>query len=423
MNGSLLRNREMKRLIVAAALLFAGAIVVSLFWMQFVWDGWNREQTRADLAAIGRVSSIDPKAAEELMSLYGKGYTDADFFRGMEIAGALGYIDSLPMAEYREARMSPGRLFLGVSIVFGLLFAAAGAAAWLAFRRIYRTVRDVSAGADHLMRGDFRVRFPDGEEGDLSILGHQFNQLSNRLQLTLHQLDREKERLRQLVSDVSHQVKTPLSSLLLFQELLSDAGLSAEERETLSEKSKGELFRMERLIRSMLTMSRLEAGIIELRMEATDVVDTIAPLLDTWKPQAERKRIDLTLDTSGPPASFRHDPFWLREALGNVIGNAIDFTPEDGSIRVSVRTTEASLSIAVRDSGPGIDPEDLPFLFHRFYQGKSAKRSGRGGTGIGLSLARLIADKHGGRLHAESEPGQGAVFTMTFPLFGPSAEG
>jgi signal transduction histidine kinase len=418
MNGAMLRNREIRRLAVAGLLLLAAAVAASLYIVQAVWNVWHREQLLADTAAIGRLQQSDPKAAEQLLALYSKGYTDEELNRGKEAVAAYGYHDGILPSVYRETGGSPGLMYLGAASILLVFAAAAGAAVWLAFRRVYRTVREVSVGADHLMRGEFGIRFPDGDEGDLPILGHQFNQLSRRLQLTLRQLDLEKERLQQLISDVSHQVKTPLSSLLMFQELLNDPQMTAEDREAITERSKGELFRMERLIASMLTMSRLEAGVIELKPEAADVTDTLRRLATSLSSRLAQKRIVMNLDTGDRPIPFLHDPFWLSEAIGNLLANAIDFTPESGLIDVSVRRTEVSLSIVVKDHGTGIDPDDLPFIFHRFYQGKSARQSGRGGTGIGLALAALIVEKHGGRLHAESEPGRGAAFTMTFPLYG-----
>lgn len=418
MNGAMLRNREMKRLAVAGLLLLAAAIAASLSVVQAVWNVWHREQRLADTAAIGRLQQSDPKAAEQLLALYSKGYTDDELKRGKEAVAAYGYRDGILPSAYRETGGSPVLMHLGAASVIAVFAAVSGTAVWFAFRRVYRTVREVSVGADHLMRGDFGIRFPDGTEGDLPILGHQFNQLSRRFQLTLRQLDREKERLKQLISDISHQVKTPLSSLLMFQELLNDPQMTAEDREEITGRSKGELFRMERLISSMLTMSRLESGVIELKPEAADVSDTLQHLAAPFSSRLVQKRLVLNLDTGDRPAMFPHDPFWLREAVGNLLANAIDFTPEGGRIDVSVRRTEVSLSIVVKDDGTGIEPDDLPFIFQRFYQGKSARQSGRGGTGIGLALAALIVEKHGGRLHAESEPGRGAAFTMTFPLYG-----
>jgi signal transduction histidine kinase len=298
-----------------------------------------------------------------------------------------------------------------------LLYVGAVTTAGCLFHFVYRRIHKVTLAADHLMRGDYSQRFPDEGEGDLFVLGHQFNQLSRRLQLTDEQLRREQDRLRQLISDVSHQFKTPLSSLLLFQEFLSDPGLTDEQRREIQDRSRGELHRMERLIESLLTMSRLEAGELVIRKERTDLVITLEEVLASLNTRLAAKHLIVETDwreTEG--LAFAHDAFWLGEALANVVGNAIDFTPEHGRIRVAAHRSEISLKVIVTDTGIGIDPQDLPFIFQRFYQGKGAHHEGRGGTGIGLALTRLIVERHDGWIQADSVLGQGTVITMLFPF-------
>lgn len=359
MSLNMLRNREFKRLLWMVTLLFLCSIIACTVFIQAFGDYQmterNREQAALNPLSIG---------------------------------------------------------LLGLMLVFFLLTALC---LWFSFRIVYRKVQQVSLAVDHLMRGDYGNRFPDEGEGDLPILGHQFNQLSRRLQLTNDRLHQEQERLKQLISDVSHQFKTPLSSLMLFQELLKEQQMSNEDREQITEKSRLELVRMERLIQSLLTMSRLEAGIIELRIQPANVVETLRSVLDSLESRLKLRELSLHFECAEAMIPFPHDPFWLNEAVRNVLNNAIDFTSEGGHILMCVRKSEVSLQIIVQDSGVGIVADDLPFIFQRFYQGKHARKSGHGGTGIGLSLTWLIVEQHGGWTQADSEPGTGTTITMIFP--------
>lgn len=285
-----------------------------------------------------------------------------------------------------------------------------------AFSLVYEGVRQVSQGADQLMRGEYGIRFKDDDEGDLSILSHQFNQLSVRLQLSMEELNQEQERLKRLISDVSHQFKTPLSSLVLFQELLSDPSASEHERTMLLERNRNELFRMERLIQSLLTMSRLEAGVIEVRPVTADLASTVKECMGSLESIFRQNQLSICLKWGNAPLPLAHDTFWLSEAIRNILHNAIDFTPEYGEITIELQRTEMTLQMTIRDSGIGIDQEDLPYIFQRFYQGKQGRLNGRRGTGVGLALSQLIIEKHGGHIRAESSLGQGTSVVMVFPV-------
>lgn len=317
------------------------------------------------------------------------------------------------------AMMLTAMLFIesktGMIAMLFVLFAGWMVLVCRAFGAVYQGVRQVSQGADQLMRGEYGIRFKDDAEGDLSILGHQFNQLSVRLQLSMEELNQEQERLKRLISDISHQFKTPLSSLVLFQELLSDPSALEHERTVLLERSRNELFRMERLIQSLLTMSRLEAGVIEVRPTVADLVSTVKECMGSLESIFRQKQLSICLKGGIEPLPLAHDPFWLSEAIRNILYNAIDFTPEYGEIIIELLRTEMSLQMTIRDFGVGIDQEDLPYIFQRFYQGKQGLLNGRRGTGVGLALSQLIIEKHGGHIRAESSLGEGTSVVMVFP--------
>jgi len=220
---------------------------------------------------------------------------------------------------------------------------------------------------------------------------------------------REAERARrELTANVAHDLRTPLTTIRLLLEELKPAGPLPAPWERLIQ----ELDRLIRLVNTLLDLARLEAGEWPLAYEALDVrawvqgwVERFAPL---WQARGLAVRLDL-------PEGLRvwADPEWAGRALGNLLENAIQFTPAGGEVRVRAWSEGEWVAVEVADTGPGIPPEDLPRIFERFYRGR--RHRGGGGSGLGLAIARHAVEAHGGRIQAFSEPGRGARFVFTLP--------
>lgn len=261
-------------------------------------------------------------------------------------------------------------------------------------RRIARLAGQIE---DFLVSGEHALEFSVREDS-LAPLHNAAAELENRILLSREQVKDELKRTSALTADISHQLKTPLSSLRLFCELDEGAHLEGQ----LSQ-----IERMEKLIYSLLRLERLCADGYEFSFDEHDVERIVRDAWDSLSPVWPRRR--LTVNGS---VRLRCDEKWLGEAFLNLLKNACEHTGEGGEIRVSLEKTEAMFVAVIEDNGGGVSPKDLPHLFERFYR---AGNKETGGAGIGLSIVQEIIRRHHGDIRAENT-GKGLRFTISIPI-------
>jgi signal transduction histidine kinase len=219
------------------------------------------------------------------------------------------------------------------------------------------------------------------------------------------------------LSTMSHELRTPMNAIIGYAHLLLDglAGpLSAEQAGDVRQIAEG-ADRLLGLIDDLLDLSRIEAGRLELGMEAVDLAGIVGEVLDQLAPLAGRKGLALQEDPSADLPPVVADPMRLRQILLNLVGNAVKFT-EAGAVRVGTRTVPGAVEVEVVDTGIGIAPEALPRIFEEFGQADAGTTRRYGGSGLGLTIARRLAEMQGGTIAVESTPGAGSVFTLTLPI-------
>ena len=259
--------------------------------------------------------------------------------------------------------------------------------------------------------GIYRIEIEENEEGELSRLQNELYKITVMLRESSELAGQQKKALADSVSDISHQLKTPLTSCLVLLDNLSESENMTEEtrRKFLSEIT-GQLTSVSWLVQVLLKLSRLDAGVVELKEEELSVSALIRGAVEKVGLLAEWKQIDIQVMGEEEPF-IKGDRHWLEEALVNLIKNAIEHSPEDSEIRIQVEDNQVYTCIHVRDFGSGISYEDQKHIFERFYRSADA---GEDSVGIGLALAQEIMKRQNGYLTVESEPGQGTVFYMKF---------
>ena len=223
---------------------------------------------------------------------------------------------------------------------------------------------------------------------------------------------REKERVKGLISDISHQTRTPVANIKLYLELLGDEELSQNGQEFL-EKIQGQMEKIDFLMQSMVKMSRIETGILQIRKEDKNLYETIRHAVASVVPEAVQKEIALYVDCE-EEMIIRHDSKWTEEAVYNVLDNALKYTEPGGKIHIQAERQELFVKLSISDTGKGIAPERQAEIFTRFY--REPEVHDKPGVGIGLYLARTIMELQKGYIEVQSEVGRGASFRLYFPV-------
>jgi signal transduction histidine kinase len=291
---------------------------------------------------------------------------------------------------------------------------SAGVAALLALlltlvlsRRILRPIDALTTAARAMERGDLtqRVTMKTGDE--VGELAEAFNSMAESLAQT--------EKLRKnMVSDVAHELRTPLSNIRGYMEAMRD-GVLAPNRETLDSVYE-EAIHLTRLVDDLQELSLAEAGQLKLDRSPTDLADVVDQSVRAAIPRAATKGITLSEEIAEGLPPMEIDPGRVAQILKNLISNAMAYTPEGGRVRVGARKTNGMVELWVSDTGCGVPPEHLPHIFERFYRADPSRARSTGGSGIGLAISRQLVEAHGGKIWADSELGKGSTFRFTLPL-------
>ena len=223
------------------------------------------------------------------------------------------------------------------------------------------------------------------------------------------QSQRDKETIQSLVSDISHQVKTPIANLKMFTGILQNHALTPEQRTEFLGTMEGQINKLDFLMQSLIKMSRLETGTFTLHMEEARLSDTIAQAMSTVWARAEAKQIELSAECD-PAITVQHDPKWTAEAIGNILDNAVKYTPTGGKVAVTVRPWQFYTRVDITDTGIGIPEERYNDVFQRFY--RAPEVAAQEGVGLGLYLANGIVTRQKGYISVRSKVGEGTTFSV-----------
>ncbi len=290
------------------------------------------------------------------------------------------------------------------------LLAALGAVFYSRWRtaRLLARLDEMLAAA---MDGSFtEQRF---DESRLSALESRLAQYLAASSVSAQNLQAQKDQISALVSDISHQTRTPVANLQLYAQLLAEQPLGPEGR-ACAEAIEAQAQKLQSLIEALVKTSRLESGVLALHPAPGELAPMAERAAAQYAPKAASKGLSLTVGPAAGSAVF--DPKWTEEALCNLLDNAVKYTPAGGAVTVSVQAYELFAAVRVRDTGPGIPEDEQAKIFGRFYRAPAAYQTE--GVGIGLYLARQIAAGQGGYLKVESAPGAGSTFSLYLPREG-----
>lgn len=273
----------------------------------------------------------------------------------------------------------------------------------------YKRISVLSEEINRILHGeDASISLNQYSEGELGILQSEIHKMTNRLREQKQRLQDDKVYLADSIADISHQIRTPLTSINLLVSLLYEPGISEERRIKLIHELLGLLSRIDWLITTLLKISKLDAGTVQLKEETITLSELINKSTEPLLVPIELREQTLTVSAEG---EFSGDVSWTCEAIGNIVKNCMEHTEDGGDIDIKARENALYAEIVITDNGSGIDKEDLPHVFERFYKGKNSDGKS---FGIGLALARMIITEQNGTIKAENRASKGAMFTIRF---------
>lgn len=272
----------------------------------------------------------------------------------------------------------------------------------------YQRISSLADDINQVLHGDSSIDFDHYSEGELSILHSEIYKMTVRLREQQQKLINDKKYLADSLADISHQIRTPLTSINLLVERLSASGLTDECRHQLTNELYELLDRIDWLITTLLKISKLDAGTVSFNKETVSLESLIKRSCSPLLIPMELCGQELILRAEG---DFYGDPAWTSEAVGNIVKNCMEHTPDGGRIEINAAETALYSEIVIKDNGTGISPEDLPHIFERFYKGRNSDGKS---FGIGLALSRMIIAGQKGTVKAENRKNAGAMFTLRF---------
>lgn len=300
-------------------------------------------------------------------------------------------------------------------ILVYLLLAVMNLIFYLTTGRLYQILKDLSKIVDQMVDGFLENRpLPDlvkTDDGIVSRIYDKLKKLYGAKMLAMQKTRQETAATHALISDISHQVKTPVANIKIYagilEKRLQDSGCLADLEILEQQADKLDFF-----IQSLMKMSRLEANVISMKIRSHKLLDILASALGTVLPKAEAKQIRLETQSSRD-LIVSADSKWTTEAVYNILDNAVKYTDSGGWVHVTAIPLESYISLEITDNGIGIEPDEIPLIFQRFYRGDAVLE--KEGLGLGLALARKILTLENGTVTAESEIGKGSRFRMMFP--------
>lgn len=390
----MIKNTELKKLIIIQIIIFFFSIILCIVFYNKINKDYSETLINNDANLIGNFLIINPDLEQELLSVVN---STQNYELGQK------FLEENNLLDYREKNYSVNfiTIFLSVLTVFSILIVIN----YYFIRKLYKKIKEIDYDVDKILQGNYEINILDYNEGSLSSLKNNIYKMTVKLRESNELISKEKNNLEELLEDISHQIKTPLTSMYMINDILQKETNSKVRQEFL-DKNEKQINRIEWLVTSLLKMSRLDNGSVKLKKEMTNVDTMLTKAITPILPLIESKNIKVKHEKQN--LKIKIDPDWTSEALLNVIKNACEHTKD--SVTITTSSNPLYTAIEVKDNGEGIDKKDLSHLFERFYRGNHNKES----IGIGLSMSKKIIELQNGTIEVKSHVGKGSTFIVKF---------
>ena len=390
----MIKNTELKKLIIIQIIIFLFSIILCIVFYNKINKDYSETLINNDANLIGNFLIINPDLEQKLLSVVN---STQNYELGQK------FLEENNLLDYREKNYSVNiiTIFLPVLTVFSILIVVN----YYFIRKLYKKIKEIDYDVDKILQGNYEINILDYNEGSISSLKNNIYKMTVKLRESNELILKEKNNLEELLEDISHQIKTPLTSMYMINDILQKETNSKVRQEFL-DKNEKQINRIEWLVTSLLKMSRLDNGSVKLKKEMTNVDTMLTKAITPILPLIESKNIKVKHEKQN--LKIKIDPDWTSEALLNIIKNACEHTKD--SVTITTSSNPLYTAIEVKDNGEGIDKKDLSHLFERFYRGNHNKES----IGIGLSMSKKIIELQNGTIEVKSLVGKGSTFIVKF---------
>ena len=409
---SLFKNKEVKLIIVTSFMSFLVFLSVFLFTTYNWFNNINKKYIDQNTALVGAIIKNNPELEDEIVPIITKGNLDGYYDVGNEVLDKYYYNENLNPIKNPILKGSYSDFKLTIILLWVLFFIVSIILILKIISPIFNNIKRLGERADEMVEGNFNFTELKFEEGDFYVFYNKFIHMGERLENALKDLQDEKLNLKDIINDISHQLKTPLSALIAYNDILKNhENMDIETKSKFIGMTSEQLDRMDWLITTLLKYARIESNAVSYNREVMPLSESIRYAIEPLKVAANDKSqsIELVFNSEG---YYFHDKKWIAEGLSNIIKNAIEHTNIDGKIKITLEETPMSISITISDNGEGIDEREIKNIFKRFYKGKNSINPKS--IGIGLSLSKKIIEAHGGSISVESELKKGTIFNIMF---------
>lgn len=405
-------NKELKKSSAIFLCLMVLFLVMGLFILQNNHRRVKLDYIKTFGVIASRIAELDPQLVHEIIPYITQEPSFSRIQRGQEFLKQYGMTEDLEddLFPYLKTTFK-NNIIIVVStgvILTGIFFFLN----YFQYVFFYKRIRCITLGAKRIIEGDYEIKLNEDQEGDFSKLANAFNSMRKIILGHLDELKKEKRFLVDLIADISHQLKTPLSSLIVYNDIMLHKELLPDQREVFLLKKQDQLERMEWLISSILKLAKLDANSIAFNQQEKSLNKTIDNAISAMESEASLMGVRIIFQQEAE-LIFSHDSLWMEEALINILKNGIEHTSTGGKITISVTENPLFHRVTIEDTGEGIAKEELPKIFQRFYKIQhSAKKSNS--LGIGLALAKSIIEAHDGLIEVQSQINVGTKFNIIF---------
>ena len=405
----ILSNPEIKKYNISIIALFLITIILSIFINILNLNIIKADVIQNNQAIVGNIVSKYPELEKDIVSVITQAKNKENTDLGAKVLQKYNYDSSTNLSQEPIVQNNIYKM-LKINILFiTFVFICLITISFYFFIKIYRDIKDMTDYVYHSSEGREYEMKNKNQEGQIGLLKTEIMKMTTVLKEKVALLHSEKIFLNDTISDISHQLKTPMTSLMLLTDLMYN-DLDKEKKIEFLDRTNAQLSRMDWLIKSMLKLSKLEAKVIDFKTEKVNINELIRRSISPLSVPMELKNISLNIN-GNKEASYIGDIEWSSEALGNIIKNCIEHTKEGGNLDISYEENPIYSEIVIKDNGEGIDKDDIPNIFKRFYKGKNSKSDS---VGIGLAMAKSIIESQNGDIYVKSEKNKGTEFHITF---------